>query len=563
VFAKYGLQDAGNVDNQHGCDPTGTSFGILPCYSYYSQTMGPTNWNLSTNDWAGFWTTQWQPGKLLVVSGGLRWEREQMPPPIAALNNPDLPLSQKLPNLGNDWGPRISLALGSLENHWPVLRLGYGMYFGRTKNATVETALTQTGSSNGDLNFFMRPTDNLNAGGAPPFPYVLSGKPANVVKPGAVEFASNFRNPEVHQAVAAVEEELPGHVQVTASAMVSLGRRLPVFIDANLDDTAAGTITYAVKNCPKTLTNAVVTCTGTAPIKAQQITVPFYSSSFSAGIAGWLNPDYQQINEITGKANSTYEAAMLKVVRYGRRGLSLHAHYTYSHTMDWNPNESPLDPAADFRQEYGTSDMDLRHAAAAMIIYEAPWKLRGTAGRLANGWMVSGIGQFHSGLPYTIRVSGSLPECVVSPGITPCTLPSGAQAATGDVIVGLATGMLGAGGDNRVYGLGRNTYRYPATWKVDMRAGKKFDLGQMRQLELLVESFNLFNHQNVTELETTGYYMDPGTATSPPTLNFLNTFTTQPPILGLISNAFGQPLNINATNSYRERQIQVGVRMRF
>ena len=29
----------------------------------------------------------------------------------------------------------------------------------------------------------------------------------------------------------------------------------------------------------------------------------------------------------------------------------------------------------------------------------------------------------------------------------------------------------------------------------------------MRQLELLAESFNLFNHQNVTELETTGYYI--------------------------------------------------------
>ena len=42
-------------------------------------------------------------------------------------------------------------------------------------------------------------------------------------------------------------------------------------------------------------------------------------------------------------ANSTYEAAMVKVTRYGRRGLNLHAHYTYAHAMDWNPDESPLD----------------------------------------------------------------------------------------------------------------------------------------------------------------------------------------------------------------------------
>jgi hypothetical protein len=125
--------------------------------------------------------------------------------------------------------------------------------------------------------------------------------------------------------------------------------------------------------------------------------------------------------------------------------------------------------------------------------------------------------------------------------------------------------MNGSGGDNRVYWedsdnlihtIGRNTYRYPANWKADLRVGKKFDLGQMRQLELLAESFNLFNHQNVTELETTGYYIESGTTSSPPTLNFMT---------GLKANttAFGQPLNVNATNFYRERQIQVGVRMRF
>jgi carboxypeptidase family protein len=589
VFATFGPQSPSDIDVQHGCDETGTVWrdsggnlrgrANLPCYSYYSQTMGPTDWDLSTNDWAGFTTVQWQPRKLLVIAGGLRWEREQLPPPIAALANSQLPLTEKLPSLGNNWGPRISVALGSVESHWPVLRLGYGMYFGRTENATVETALTQTGSLKGDLNLFMRPTDDCQfcAGGAPAFPSVLTGSPGSIVKPGAVEFAPNFRNPEVHQAVAAVEEELPGHVQVTASALVSLGRRLPVPIDANIDTKPAdtGTITYAVENCPEKFTNVVVTCTGTGPIKVPTVTAPFYASWPSATestgdcptpFIGWLNPCYQAINQITSKANSTYEAAVLKVVRYGRRGLSLHAHYTYSHAMDWNPNVSPLDPnPANFGQEYGTSDLDVRHSAAAMLVFEAPWKLHSPAGKLANGWMISGIGQFRGGLPYTMRVSGSLPECVVSTGITLCAPQNqGVSVTTGDYIVGLGPGMNGSGGDNRVYGVGRNTYRYPATWKADMRVGKKFDLGQMRQLEVLVESFNLFNHQNVTELETTGYYIESGTASSPPTLNFLNTFTTQPPVAGLPpTTGFGQPLNINATNFYRERQIQAGVRMRF
>jgi hypothetical protein len=590
VFAKYGLAALNvipsNPDNGwHNCDQTGKVWqdstgqleggGYLPCYSYYSQMIGPADWRLSTNDWAGYATAQWQANRLLVVSAGLRWEREQLPPPIAALNNPELPLTEKLPSLGNEWGPRVSLAVGTGEKHWPLLRLGYGMYFGRTENAAVETALTQTGSYNaqtgsynGDVNFFIRPTDGFNpptdTSDAPPFPSVLRPPgPGNAIKPGAVEFAPGFHDPEVHQAVVAVEEKLPGSVEVTASAMVSLGRRLPISIDANFDPAVnPGSITYTV-----------VDPTGKGPINpatTPEIKVPFYASwptAFCpssaqlniAGQCGRINSNYQQITQIMSRANSTYEAWMVKVVRYSRRGLSLHAHYTYAHAMDWNPNESAqaagndvLDPA-NFGLEYGTSDLDMRHSAGIMAIYEPPWKLRGMAGKLGNGWMLSGVIQARSGLPYTMRTSGSLPEEF---------LPTTSGTET---IVGLGPGMNGSGGDNRVYGvgsdgtpynIGRNTYRYPATWKADLRLGRRFDLGHSRELELLAESFNLFNHQNVTELETTGYYIESGDTSGPPTLNFLT---------GLKANttAFGQPLNINATNFYRERQFQFGLRVRF
>ena len=550
VFEKFGLAGALDYNNPHNCGVTSSTFGAMPCYSYYSQTMGPTRWQLSTTDWAGYTTAQWQAGRRAVFSAGLRWEREAPPPPLASLVNPELPMAGKLPSLGSNWGPRVSVAIGGAESRWPVLRLGYGIYYGRTENATLETALTQTGSLKGDLSFFMRPTDDCQfcAGGAPPFPYVFTGEPANVVKPGAVEFAPSFRNPEVHQAVASLEESLPAHIQVTAAAFVSLGRRLPVAIDTNFDPAVnPGAITYAV-----------VDGTGAGPIKSPQITVPFYASWPSpTGSTGRLNPDYQQISEIMSRANSTYEAAMLRIARYGRRGLTLRAHYTYAHAMDWNPNETTLvagsdvlDPA-NFRAEYGTSNLDVRHSASLIAIYEAPWKLRGHASRIANGWMLSGIGQFRSGLPYTMRTSGSLAEEF--------------DQATGAAIVGLAPGMNGSGGDNRVYGLGsdgrsynigRNTYRYPSTWKADLRLGKRFNLGQERSLQLLAETFNLFNHQNVTEIETTGYYIEPGSASSLPTLNFLT---------GLKPNttAFGQPLNINATDFYRERQIQLGLRMTF
>ena len=355
--------------------------------------------------------------------------------------------------------------------------------------------------------------------------------------------------------------------------MLSLGRRLPISIDTNFNPSVnPSTITYGVKDP-----------TGTGPIKAAQITVPFYASwPFTECPAGApLNPasqcgrryaDYQQIAQITSRANSTYEAATIKIARYERQGLSFHANYTYAHAMDWNPNETTLvagsdvlDPA-NFSQEYGTSNLDVRHSAAITAIAEAPWKLHGIAGRLVNGWALSGIGQFRSGLPYTMRTSGSLPE---------------EFDTTGNAITGLGPGMNGSGGDNRVYGqgsdgrtynIGRNTFRYPNTWKADLHLAKRFDIGETRQLELIAETFNLFNHQNVTELETTGYSIEnSGSSGTLPTLCYLTINTAGSASCGISTltgsgipiAAFGKPLNVNAIDFYRERQIEIGLRMRF
>jgi len=537
VFAQFGLSDALDPKAPHNCDAREKAWrdtegqlhglGYLPCYSYYTQTMGPTEWRLETNDWAGFTVAQWRPRRTLTMSAGLRWEREQTPPPIALVDNPDLPLTQRMPDLGNEWAPRVGLAWGTHESRWPVLRLGYGLYYGRTSNRTLEAALTQTGSLKGDVNLLLRPTDNLasGTGGAPPFPYVLGGNPGGVVKPGAVELAPNL------------EEEAPGHVMVSVSALASLGRRLPVTMDTNFDPGVnPGTITYDV-----------VDASGKGPIKTPQITAPFFASWPASETDGRLNPNYQQILEMSSRANSTYEAGMVRVARTGRRGLSLHARYTYAHTMDWNPDEalagrgSVLDPL-DFRQEYGASDLDVRHSVSVYAIWYAPWRLTGLGGRFANEWMLAGMGQFHSGLPFTMRTAGSLAREFLDGG---------------GLVVGLGPGMNGYGGDNRVYGVGRNTYRYPATWKADMRVGKRFALGHARELDLMAESFNLFNHRNVTEIETVGYYLDPGTtAGSMPKLNFLTGLKTG-------QTEFGQPLNVNATDFYRERQFDFGIRLRF
>ena len=542
-FLQFGYNGVDNpAATYHNCDTTGRVYemgagaqstlgglGYLPCYAWYSQRIGPSNWHLSTNDLAAFATEQWQPRRNLTLSAGLRAEAEQLPAPISTVENPNLPATEKMPATGINLGPRLGLAWSPWKS--TVLRLGGGLYYGRIDNTVALAALTQTGSLHGDLNFFFRPTDS----GAPPFPYVFSTEPATVVTPGAVSFAPRFRAQEVDQAVFSLEQELPGHWLISAEALASLGRRLPISIDTNIDSSQT----------PQTITYAVVDSLQAGPIKSSQITVPFYTAR--------LNTDYQQLASIESRANSTYDAALIKVVRHAGRGFNLRAHYLYAHATDWNPNESAhvavddvLDPE-DFRLEYGTSNLDIRHSAAATVLYETPWKLRDWAGAFANGWSIAAVGQFRSGLPFTMRTGGYIP---------------GFYDSLHALIEGIGPGINGSGGDNRLYGIGRNTYRYPATWTADTRLGKRFYLPNHRELELLAESFNLFNHQNVTLIETTGYTIERGSSAGDlPTLNFLTGLTSA----GLPSQLpeFGKPLDVNATNSYHPREIQLGVRTRF
>jgi hypothetical protein len=550
AFAKFGLGDALDPVSQHNCDPHGRAWrdtdgrlhglGYLPCYSYYTQTIGPTDWHLQTQDWSAFTATEWRARPTLRLSAGVRWSRPTTPSSIPLVQNPDLPLAGKLPAFGNQWAPRVGLAWGSRESRWPAVTLGYGMYYGRVQNRTLEEALTQTGSAAGDLKLLLRPNDNLplGTGGAPPFPYVLAGSPGPALKPGVSEIAPGFRNGEVQQAIASVEKTLPGRIDLSVSAVATLGRRLPVTMDTNFDPAAnPGTITYEVMDAK-----------GLGPIHAPQVTAPFYAAWPTAGQGGGrLNPNYQEITQLASRANSTYEAGVVRITRRGARGLGFNLRYTYGHAMDWNPNESGLltggdvlDPL-DFRQEYGPSDLDIRHSIAGYTIWQAPWRLRGIGGKIVNGWLLSGIGQYHSGLPYSMRTAGGIPE----------------MSQGGGLAVGLGPGMNGYGGANRVYGVGRNTYRYPSTWKADVRLGKRFALGHERELQLIAQSFNLFNHGNVTEIETVGYTLD--TASAPgslPRLNFLMNATTGLP-------EFGLPLNVNATDDYRERQFDFGLRLRF
>ena len=133
--------------------------------------------------------------------------------------------------------------------------------------------------TNGDLNFFVRPTDNLNAGGAPPFPYVL---PASRSTWSSLERSSSRPIPQ--------PRDSPGRrryrriaarpLVFTASAMLSLGRRLPI----------SSTPTSIRASIPEPLPMPSSTAPAKAPSRPRRSPFPFTQLAFCPATLGNAGP---------------------------------------------------------------------------------------------------------------------------------------------------------------------------------------------------------------------------------------------------------------------------------
>jgi carboxypeptidase family protein len=504
------------------CDANGNAVGTSPCYSYYTQQLGPQAFSFDTNDYAVFLSDEWKVKRRLTLSYGLRYEYEQLPPQNKLLPNPALPQTGFVPSDRNNYGPRVGAGYDLTGHGNTVLRGGYGIYFGRIINSTIFAAYTETGSPASQLGYYFRPGD----AGAPSFPYIFSGRAVVPEKPTADYFDPNFQNPRIAQAEISLAQRIFRNTEVTVSYLRSTGQYLPNFMDTNIDLATAVPITYTVKD-PQ----------NQGPLKQATYATHLFTQR--------LNPDYGSITDINSMVGSHYQAIVVKIAHNGGRWLHLRASYTYAHAQDNNQNETTfsdandvLDPT-DLSLEYADSNFDVRQRATAGIVLRAPWKLQGWRGALANGYALAPTATAQTGLPYSMHTGGSIPylRYINAFGQT-------------EKLTGLAGSINGSGGATWIPAVGRNTYRYPGTYTVDLRASRTIPVSEKTRLELMVQGFNLLNHQNVTGISTFGYQISgASSASANPTLAW------QP--------NFGTVTNSNSTNLYRERQLELVLRLRF
>ena len=280
---------------------------------------------------------------------------------------------------------------------------------------------------------------------------------------------------------------------------------------------------------------------------------------------------------------SSYNALQVHVEQRLTHGFQIGVSYTYSHALDeqsgmglfYNGN-NPLN----LRDGYASSDFDRTHVINFTYLYQLPTFFPKTtiAGKITDGWSISGITILQSGQPYSvIDYSGAVgsiyygvadgitnPIVPLAPGCTPQNAKTGVSGAFGEPALKadcFTLPLISPGGLNGAVPANdpfetdftsgqRNIFRQAAQKRSDLSIIKDMNVTERMSLRYTFDIFNLTNtasfdvpKDNVSQNEAYNGF---------PSLDQAGNFFNAPSGLGYVTSAIGSP-----------RQIQMSLRLIF
>jgi hypothetical protein len=591
VAASHSLKIGGDIQNVRSAfidlsDISGT-FSFDSAADFIANTPSRFRQNFQAestqkNTYLGFFIQdEWRMLPNLVLSYGLRWERESILHDV------------------NNWGPRLSVAYDPFKSGKTVIRIGAGIFYNRAllrtiddftlaanqlffdTNDLIDPATMQIGSADLRRNFI---ANNLS------FPEVLTADSPLVRQFGTLNLGfsrrldPDLRIPESYQANVGFERELTSGFVFEANYTFNRGLHLWREFNANAPRLPAGFSNFSLflgshdfanfrsgPLGPRPLYNAstageVVRFVFTPPnpgnpnaiVRVVEFGVPvsiFNLNSFTSTTAvevalaalNRLRPDptRAEVEQLVSAGNSIYHGLTLELRKRFKCiksfGVSFRGAYTLSFLEDDGVvNTSDALIPGDFAGERARSLLDRRHR----FVFSGTFDMPSYLGRLR----FSPILRIASGAPFNISIGGvdrNLDDVSNDRPIFTGDTSVLRWRGPGDPIDPAILNLFAVPPIGQTGNLPRNAGQGPGQFFLDLNITREFRLNDHMRLRPVVEFDNVLNKTVFSfGSEFINFSALSPTATPQQRQTFIDSFLV-------------------TTRTLRPRQVRIGVRLDF
>jgi hypothetical protein len=419
------------------------------------------------NEYGLFLQDDWRVSTKLTLNLGVRYDVQAMKQSPTKNTNPALLAAgidtSQVNNDYNNIAPRLGLAYKPTDSDRFVVRMGYGLFYGRTPAIAIGTA-----HSNNGINVQSFTLTNPT-GLAYPFRFSsldeIRARGGAAATPSLFVFEPDYQQPYTHQGSAGAEVGITNNMSVSATYLTVRGRHLQRTRDINLLPLVATPIAGGI--------------------------VPTFfrypgTTSPTRQIAG-----FGRISQFESNGISNYNAMVLQLNKRFARNYQMLFSYTWSRVMDDAPDATSVvtgnagDDAKQaqysfrLRDERGRGNADTPHRYVASGLWDLDYfKSNNLARVFFGGWQVSGIFQAASNLPFSARL--------------------GRVDLNND----------GNRDSDRAPSTTRNSFRKGYFVSLDFRTTKTFYFTERVRLQLIGEFFNLFNRVNFSAFDEQLYIVN-------------------------------------------------------